>query len=138
MIVYRLETREGMGPYNSPSCEGMSALDHEQVGMTGWDPLSRRAEIETDHVPYEEPLELSLLLGPLLFGFSDVPQLCHWWRADELVEVQKLCSLPLFVATWDAKRTWAGGHQVVFLQKEARLVERLPLPTFIARERGEV
>src|SRR5258706_12064529 len=107
MIVFRLETREGIGPYNSPSCKGMSALDHEQVGLTGWDPQSRRAEVTTDHVPFEEPQGLEDLLGPLIFGFVDVPQLCHWWRAEELVEVQKLCQVPLFITTWDALRTWA-------------------------------
>lgn len=138
MIVYRLETRDGVGPYNSPSCEGMSALDKEEVGLTGWDPSSRRPTLDIDNIDYEEPQGLAFDLGPMIFGFIDVPQLCHWWRADELTEVQKLCQLPLFVATWDAKRTWAGWHQIVFLQKEARLVERVPLPTFIARERGEL
>jgi hypothetical protein len=138
MRVFRLETRDGTGPYNAPECDRMSSLDFEQVGSHGFDPLSRRPDPSVDDdLPWWEANELAEELGPLLFGFVDIPQLCHWWRADELTGVQALCHQPLFVATWEVKRTWQSEHQVVFLAKEAKCAERLPLPTFIARERGE-
>ena len=119
-IVYRIQTREGKGPYNDGAWYG--DYEHTPAFLKG---LYNR-DIEPD--PWPSPLEdgLAFVDRDEHFGFASVEALVAWFfRSPE--DGPGLSERGHLVTVWEVpdEAVRHGRHQVVFHRHRARLIEEV-------------
>lgn len=115
MIIYRVETPDGGGPYNGP--RGMSPME-----MFALSNNRRRQPAPGDDIPgyngnhsYENR-----------FGFASIDQAKNWfdWRVYHLLEDRGFCLARYLVPD---EQVWCGGHQCAFNYTEAKKIGYDPI-----------
>lgn len=99
MIVWRVQDKDGKGPYMS-------------IDSILW---RRRSHDTRKHpAPHEDNISLSEVREAWKCGFKTKKQALEWFAKTELVRLERL---GFTLQKVEAKRVWRGNRQVVFIPK---------------------
>lgn len=113
MLVWRIETMDGSGPYRG-SAAGKYRNCFNRLGLdwnclNGCKPDAKWASLET------------ILQPSLHFGFDSVERLCSWWHIPELrMEMYQYAGLRTIM--YDAVEVVKTNNQLVFNKESARML----------------
>lgn len=99
MIVWRVQNKEGLGPYMSIDSILWRRRSHD---------TRRHPEPPEDNIPLMEVRE------SWKCGFKTKKQALEWFAKTELVRLERL---GFTLQKVEAKRVWRGNRQVVFIPK---------------------
>lgn len=124
MIVYRIEDSKGRGPYRRNDVKHV---------LPGWDACDfnyRHPCPMDDHGLREWWLDLGhgMQRESYVCGFRDIKQLVDWFHKQEWMDRLQEAGYSLTTYEVDAQTVQFGDSQLMFVQGDARLVEKLPLP----------